>query len=130
MAPKRKPSSKASAPKRKRAPAADWRTPVFYWRGKVVGNAWQGTWVASTDGLPSDAEFAKSPNTFKLKCSEALPKIYQMFDGQNATLDHATFTGHPACCRQRVSGHHACADACCAKGCDGLAGVCSEWAVE
>ena len=34
----------------------DWRTPLFYWRGAVDGDAWSGTWVASADGLPSDAD--------------------------------------------------------------------------
>ena len=93
MPPKR---SAETAPKRKqkaaRTPAADWRAPLFFWRGKVVGNTWEGTWVASTEGLPSDTEFAASPNTFKLTCSDPLPDVYKKgrTDGKP---DLATFTG-------------------------------------
>ena len=52
----------------------DWRTPLFYWRGAIDGDTWSGTWVASADGLPSDADFAASENTFTLKCSAELGK--------------------------------------------------------
>ena len=70
MAPKkRKSSSATAAAKRKKAPAADWRQPVFYWRGTISGSKWEGTWVASEAGLPSDADFAASTNAFKLVCS-------------------------------------------------------------
>ena len=57
----------------KRAPT-DWKTPLFYWRGAIDGDTWAGTWVASADGLPSDADFAASENTFTLKCSAELGK--------------------------------------------------------
>ena len=62
---------------KKKAPAADWRTPLFYWRGIVSQtasgeDAWQGTWVASAEGLPCDAEFSASQNAFKLLSSEPL----------------------------------------------------------
>ena len=68
----------------KRAPT-DWKTPLFYWRGAIDGDTWSGTWVASADGLPSDADFAASENTFTLKCSVAtLPK---------ADRDGGSFTG-------------------------------------
>ena len=67
MPPKRKTGSSAAASKKKKA-APDWRQPVFYWRGKVEGTTWEGTWVSSIDGLPSDEEFATSTNTFKLEC--------------------------------------------------------------
>lgn len=63
--------------KTRKAPAADWRTPVFYWRGSVAGCTWEGSWVASADGLPSDAEFEASANTFKLECSRPLSRIYR-----------------------------------------------------
>jgi hypothetical protein len=81
MPPKRK--APASAPKRKakRAPSPDWRTPVFYWRGKVDGSTWEGTWVASSEGLPSNEEFEASENTFKLKCSKPLEDLY--WDGKD-----------------------------------------------
>lgn len=70
MPPKRKaPTASASKRKAKKAPAPDWRTPVFYWRGKVDGHTWEGTWVASTEGLPTNEEFEASENSFKLKCS-------------------------------------------------------------
>ena len=68
----------------KHAPT-DWRTPLFYWRGAVVGTKWSGTWVASADGLPSDADFEASTNTFELECSAALPRL--------ASADRATFAG-------------------------------------
>ena len=74
MPPKRSKSSSstASAPKRKKKVAADWRQPAFYWRGTVTGCTWQGTWVASAEGLPSNSDFEESANTFKLECSVAL----------------------------------------------------------
>lgn len=94
MPPKR---SAEAAPKRKEkaarpSPPADWRAPLFFWRGRVDGNTWEGTWVASTEGLPSDADFAASPNTFKLTCSDALPQVYRkgFVDGEPS---NATFTG-------------------------------------
>ena len=58
----------------KRAPT-DWKTPLFYWRGAIDGDTWSGAWVASADGLPSDADFAASENTFTLKCSADLGKL-------------------------------------------------------
>ena len=93
--PKHSAAAASSAPKTKkpRAAAPDWRTPLFYWRGKV-GNetSWSGTWVASADGLPCDADFAASTNTFELSCSE---DIVEMSDGPTGTADApaATFAG-------------------------------------
>lgn len=59
----------------KKAPAPDWRTPLFYWRGALAVEAgalrWRGTWVASADGLPTDADFEASPNTFSLATAAA-----------------------------------------------------------
>ena len=82
MPPKRKSSSTASAGKRKKkAPAEDWRTPLFYWRGTIDGSSWSGTWVASSDGLPSDAEFAASANAFKLEGSQSLATLHKARKG-------------------------------------------------
>jgi hypothetical protein len=50
----------------------DWKATLFYWRGELRLDAekrqlvWGGTWVGSTGRLPSDEEFASSPNTFAL----------------------------------------------------------------
>ena len=76
MAPKKRKSSSSTAARKKKAPAADWRQSAFYWRGAVSGSTWEGAWVASDEGLPSDADFAASTNTFKLVCSTALSSIY------------------------------------------------------
>ena len=52
------------------ADAQDWRHPLFYWRGALsiddTALSWKGTWVASGDGLPSDADFVASANTFEV----------------------------------------------------------------
>jgi len=74
MSAKRK-SNAAAAPRRRKKAPADWRMPIFYWHGSVTGNTWEGTWVASADGLPSAVDFQESANTFKLECSDALPSI-------------------------------------------------------
>jgi len=76
MAPKKRKSSSSTAARKKKAPAADWRQSAFYWRGAVSGSTWEGAWVASDEGLPSDADFAASTNTFKLVCSTALSNVY------------------------------------------------------
>lgn len=90
MPPKRKaPSTSAPKRKAKKAPAPDWRTPLFYWRGKVDGSTWEGTWVASTEGLPSNEEFEASENTFKLKCSKTLGNVWQHDDDD----EPVSFTG-------------------------------------
>ena len=83
MPPKRSKSSSssASAPKRKKKVAADWRQPAFYWRGTVTGSTWEGAWVASAEGLPSNADFETSANTFKLECSTALDRLYDACRG-------------------------------------------------
>ena len=73
--------------RKKRAPASDWRMPVFYWRGSVAGSTWEGSWVASADGLPADADFASSANTFKLECSCPLDNKLQN------SKDEVSFTG-------------------------------------
>ena len=87
-------SSKAKKPRSSAPPEPDWRTPLFFWRGEVSSNgtSWSGTWVASADGLPSDADFAASANTFTLSCSE---NISTMSDGPSGTADApaATLTG-------------------------------------
>ena len=71
MAPKRK--AKASAPAAKVRKPNDWRAPLFYWRGTTGENGgWVGTWVASEEGLPSDAEFKAAPTTFSLVADKAL----------------------------------------------------------
>ena len=80
-------SSAAAAASARTAPAADWRTPVFYWRGSVTGSTWEGTWVASLDGLPADADFASSANTFKLECSCPLATVYEHCE------EEVSFTG-------------------------------------
>jgi len=91
MAPKRKTSaSAASAKRKKRAPTSDWRQPVFYWRGTVSGSTWEGSWVASDAGLPSDADFAASTNTFKLFCSTTLSRVHASAGEQDGG---GTFTG-------------------------------------
>jgi hypothetical protein len=68
MPPKRKAAAAPAAGKRKKAPAPDWRVPLFYWRGEwdEEQKSFAGTWVASEDGPPSADEFATSANTFKL----------------------------------------------------------------
>jgi hypothetical protein len=65
------------APKKRAKKAADWREPIFYWRGTVDSSSigsdvWEGTWVASAEGLPTAEEFKASENTFSLTCSDAL----------------------------------------------------------
>ena len=65
--PKRTAGSSGGKAKKPKAPKPDWRVPIFFWRGKVRGDTWHGTWVASEDGLPSDEEFAASLNAFALK---------------------------------------------------------------
>ena len=51
MPPKRSAEDSAEEPKGKqkaaRGATADWRAPLFFWRGKVDGTTWEGTWVAS-----------------------------------------------------------------------------------
>ena len=76
MPPKRGKATAGTAPKRRKAAKEDWRTPVFYWRGRVDGSKWSGTWVASTNGLPSDAEFEESANTFELTSSKSLATLH------------------------------------------------------
>ena len=85
-------SSKAKKPRSSAPPEPDWRTPLFYWRGNCNETSWSGTWVASAEGLPSDADFAASANTFTLSCSE---NISTMSDGPSGTADApaATLTG-------------------------------------
>ena len=77
-------SSRLSGPdvstkKQRRTPGPDWRTPLFYWRGKVCASTWSGTWVASTEGLPSDdAFFAKhEANAFHLTCSKGIDTLVE-----------------------------------------------------
>ena len=58
----------------------DWRAPLFFWHGKVTTDidtevtTWQGTWLASEDGLPSAADFKTAENTFKLTSCDFLPR--------------------------------------------------------
>ena len=48
----------------------DWKATVYYWRGTLSFAAnkltWKGAWAGSRAGLPSDSEFAASPNEFTL----------------------------------------------------------------
>jgi hypothetical protein len=50
----------------------DWKATMYYWRGELSFDGgkkmltWKGAWVGSTRGLPSDQEFAASPNAFTL----------------------------------------------------------------
>eukprot|EP00322_Chrysochromulina_rotalis_P012324 CAMPEP_0115836704 /NCGR_PEP_ID=MMETSP0287-20121206/4847_1 /TAXON_ID=412157 /ORGANISM="Chrysochromulina rotalis, Strain UIO044" /LENGTH=249 /DNA_ID=CAMNT_0003290201 /DNA_START=17 /DNA_END=766 /DNA_ORIENTATION=- len=65
MPPKRK--AKAATGVAKVRKPNDWRAPLFYWRGFIdEGGGWKGTWVASEQGLPCDADFDESPTTFSL----------------------------------------------------------------
>lgn len=91
MPPKRsRASGSSSKAKKRRTPAPDWRTPIFYWRGKVTDETvWSGTWVASETGLPTDADFAESANTFKLMCSKGIGTL----GGSDKDAPTATFTG-------------------------------------
>ena len=60
------PTTESNVKKKGKPPCADWRTPLFYWRGRVQEDdgtlpptsTWDGTWVASAEGLPSDTDFA------------------------------------------------------------------------
>ncbi len=93
MPPKRS-SSGSSKAKKRRTSAPDWRVPIFYWRGKITNETtWSGTWVASETGLPSDAEFAESANTFALECSKKIGKLVRMSDGEALDVPTATFKG-------------------------------------
>ena len=67
MAPKRKAEGTRGG---KKAKKPDWRMPLFYWRGQWSKGTWQGSWVASEDGLPSDADFQESTSTFKLSAEK------------------------------------------------------------
>ncbi len=89
MAPKSKKrdASQGKASPSKKGRAADWRTPIFYWRGVIEDEwVWSGTWVVSDSGLPELEDFEKSANTFRLTCSE-------MFGMLPMTEEVATFTG-------------------------------------
>jgi hypothetical protein len=50
----------------------DWKATLFYWRGDLLFDSgskaltWKGAWVGSSHGLPTDQEFASSPNSFTL----------------------------------------------------------------
>ena len=58
----------------------DWRSPLYYWHGQVSTDdhsgktTWEGTWIASKDGLPTPSEFGKSPNSFKLVSTDFLSR--------------------------------------------------------
>ena len=78
--PKAKRGSSSSATKKAKAPRSDWRTPIFYWKGVLDITHWKGTWVASTDGLPSDAVFKESANSFNLQISD---DPFVTFEGDN-----------------------------------------------
>jgi hypothetical protein len=45
----------------------DWRSTVFYWRGRIepLTLEWEGVWVGSDSGTPSQPQFAESVNIFK-----------------------------------------------------------------
>ena len=67
--------------KRKRKEAEDWRSTLFFWRGVLSGETWQGTWVgappptADSPALPPPlpAAHAASANTFSATLSPAAP---------------------------------------------------------
>lgn len=52
-----------------------WREVLYFWHGTLSTDEssgetiWEGTWIASEDGLPSTAEFDTSENTFRLTSS-------------------------------------------------------------
>ena len=92
--PLKRSSSCSSQAKKRQTSAPDWRVPIFYWRGKITNETtWSGTWVASETGLPSDAEFAESANTFALECSKKIGKLVRMSDGEALDVPTATFKG-------------------------------------
>jgi hypothetical protein len=78
MPPKRKRKSKASARKAPK-PSDDWRRNLFFWRGAIDGKMWSGKHEVSfdedDDGIPSDAEFDASTETFKLECTKAIASL-------------------------------------------------------
>jgi len=63
--------------KRARAAAADWRAPLFAWRGALAFDAearvlsWRGAWVSVEPGAgaPDAAAFAESENSFECAAS-------------------------------------------------------------
>ncbi len=58
--------------KGKTAHIPDWRMTIFYWRGTVTATKWEGTWVSSQDGLPTDQMFQSSDNSFSLHTTQNL----------------------------------------------------------
>jgi len=56
----------------------DWKATLFYWRGLLTHEpgsstlSWEGAWVGSASGMPSDADFEASENTFAQ--TGAMPK--------------------------------------------------------
>lgn len=73
-------SASTQAAAEEEAKPADWRSLLYFFHGTVQTNLssgethWQGTWVASSDGLPSPAEFDESPNKFNLVSTSFLAR--------------------------------------------------------
>jgi len=67
----------------------DWKATLFYWRGLLTHEpgsstlSWEGAWVGSASGMPSDADFEASENTFQTHCPLLwpLPLIETRVDG-------------------------------------------------
>lgn len=60
--------------KRKRKEVEDWRSTLFFWRGVLASDTWQGTWVGAppTDAAsPLPAAYAASASTFTATLSPA-----------------------------------------------------------
>ena len=51
-------------------------TPLHFWRGKLTGDKWEGSWLTSVDGsLPRDCDFATTKTTFCLTSGEPVDEI-------------------------------------------------------
>lgn len=93
MPPKRGTSSSGKA-RKARKPAPDWRETLFYWRGKITDELhWSGTWCAGTDvdGLPSDADFGASLNSFSLVANEPIGMLLLIEDAQEGAFVSGTY---------------------------------------
>lgn len=78
-APSKKRKAESSQPDTQKPEFEDWRSPLYYWHGTIVTGGdgvtvWEGTWIASEDGLPTPAEFEASHNTFRLQSSDFLDR--------------------------------------------------------
>jgi len=61
---------------KRKAGASDWRSTIFYWRGRLTLESelvtWSGAWVGSSEGHPTPEAFAASENTFSLTAAAPL----------------------------------------------------------